>query len=509
MAVRGLDFVGEERRPGGEGPEVVIVGSGFAGLCMAVRLKAAGRHDFVVLEKADEVGGVWRENTYPGCACDVVSALYSYSFAPNPEWDWMFARQPDIHDYLKRVVRDYELGPHIRLGSEVVAYDFDESTDRWQVRTATGDVYHPRIVVSGVGQLHDPRIPDFPGRDRFAGHAFHSAEWDHSLDLRGARVAVIGTGSSAVQFAPAIAKSAAHLTVFQRTPYWIMPRVDRPVSAAMKWLYRTVPGAQKALRLSAYWGYESVIAGFMHPRLMKVMEWMARALLRLQVKDAELRAELTPDYTMGCKRILVSSDYYPMLQQPNVDLVTSGIAEFTETGIRTEDGVVHEVDVIVYGTGFAVRDRFESEHRIGRLGLSIQDAWRDGMSAYLGIAVAGFPNSFLMLGPNSGGGNQSLVFVIEAQSRYIVKCLELMDERQATRIEVRADIQRDLDRVLQSKLEGSVWVSGGCKSWYLDTNGRNHAAWPGTSISYWRATRRPDAAAFELSALDARMVGNP
>ncbi len=482
-----------------ETARVAIVGTGFSGLCMAIRLKEAGIDDFVILEKASEVGGTWRENTYPGCGCDVMSLMYSFSFAPNRRWTRMYARQPEILDYIRRIVDDYDLAPHIRFDSEVVAYDFDESDDRWTVRTSGGDAYRARIVVAGPGPLHKPSIPDFPGRERFTGTAFHSAEWDHSVDLAGKRVAVIGTGAGAVQFVPEIAKAAAHVDVFQRTAHWIVPKLDRPITPTEKRLFRTVPGSQKAYRGAIYWSHESLIAGFMHPRLMTVLERVARGLLRRQVPDPGLRAALTPDYTIGCKRILLSSNYYPALQRDDVDLVTARIDGFTETGIRTADGVERAADVVVYGTGFAIEDRFETDHIVGRGGLTIQEAWRGGMEAYLGTAVSGFPNFFLMMGPNSGGGNQSIVFVIEAQARYVLECLRMMDRQGATRIEVRAGTQREFNRRIHRKLERSVWNSGGCDSWYLDRTGRNRAAWPGSSVSYWLRTRHPDVGAFDLS----------
>ena len=485
-------------------PDVLVVGTGFAGLCMAIKLKEAGEENFVVLEKADRVGGTWRENTYPGCGCDVMSLMYSFSFAPNRKWTRMYARQPEILDYIERVVRDYDLAPHIRFGSEVISYEFDERTDRWRVETRSGSVYRPRIVVAGPGPLHKPSVPDLPGRKSFSGAAFHSAEWDHSVDLTGKRVAVVGTGASAVQFVPEVAKTAAQVDVFQRTPHWILPKLDRPITAGEKAVFNAVPGVQKAYRGAIYWSHESLIAGFLHPRLMTVLESAARGLLRRQVRDPELRATLTPDYTIGCKRILVSSNFYPALQRGNVDLVTSGISEVTERGIRTEDGTMHEADVIVYGTGFAVGDRFENEHIVGRRGLTIQRAWRDGMEAYLGVAVAGFPNFFLMMGPNSGGGNQSIVFVIEAQAHYVTRCLALMKRRDATRIEVRAGAQREFNRVVHRKLARSVWNSGGCDSWYLDSTGHNRAAWPGSSAAYWRRMRNPDDRHFELSSLAER-----
>lgn len=481
-----------------ETPDVLIVGTGFAGLGMAVKLLAAGQPDFVLLEKADGVGGTWRENTYPGCACDVTSMMYSYSFAPNRAWSRMYATQPEILDYIQRVVKDHDLEPHIRFNSEAVSYEFDESADRWHVRTRSGEEYHPRIVVLAHGALHVPNVPDFPGAERFKGPVFHSARWDHSVDLRGKRIVVIGTGSSAAQFVPEIARTAAHVDVFQRTAHWVLPKADRPLRRAEHRLFKALPVTQWLYRLVAYWTHEVPVLGFMNPRLLNVLEAAALRTLEKQVPDPELRARLTPDYRIGCKRILLTNDWFPALQRPNVELTTAAVEEFTEDGVRTVDGVLHEADVVILGTGFATDNRCATEHIVGAGGQTIQEAWRDGMTAYLGMTVAGFPNLFMMMGPNSGGGAQSILFVIEAQLHYVVQCLRLMKERRATRLEVRAEVQREFNTWLHGKLARSVWNSGGCHSWFLDHTGRNRQSWPGTGTGYWRATRRPDAGAFRL-----------
>ncbi|MFI9402396.1 flavin-containing monooxygenase [Nocardia sp. NPDC052316] len=485
-------------------PNVLIVGAGLAGVGMAIKLLEAGERNFVILEKADGVGGVWRENTYPGCGCDIMSMMYSYSFAPNTDWTRMYAPQPEILDYIRRVVKDYELEPYIRFQSEVVSYEFDATSDRWMVRTADGDEYRPRAVVAAHGALHVPNIPEFKGRDTFRGPVFHSAQWDHSVDLTGKRVAVIGTGSSGVQLVPQIADTAAHVEVFQRTPHWVLPKLDRPVTGLEQRLFKAFPGAMKIYRNAAFWLHEAPVAGYFHPRLNTLLKWMSLHQLKKQVPDPELRAKLTPSYTFGCKRILFSSDFYPALQRPDVSLVTEGIEEFTEAGIRTADGELHEADVVILGTGFATGNRCADEHIVGRDGLTIQEAWRDGMQAYYGMTVAGFPNFFLIMGPNSGGGAQSILFLIESQVRYIVKCLRMMEDRGSTRLEVRDEVQREFNTWLHGKLDRSVWVSGGCHSWFLDHTGRNRQSWPGTGTSYWRATREPKAEAFELSGAGQR-----
>ncbi|WP_169988220.1 NAD(P)/FAD-dependent oxidoreductase [Microbispora sp. H10836] len=482
-----------------ETPDVLIVGAGMAGLGMAIELLRAGMSDFVVLEKADGVGGTWRENTYPGCACDVASVMYSYSFAPSRKWSRMYARQPEILDYIGTVAKDHELEPFIRFGTEAVSYEFDEADDRWRVRTRSGQEYRPRIVVLAHGALHLPNIPDFPGMARFKGPIFHSALWDDSVELAGKRVAVIGTGASAVQFIPEIAGIAAHVDVYQRNAHWMLPKADRPFKTWEHRLFRTLPFTQWLYRNVAYWTHELPVLAFLNPRFVKILEVASRRMLDKQVPDPELRAKLTPRYKIGCKRILLSNDYYPALLRPDVDLVTDGVAEFTETGVRTASGEVREADVVILGTGFRTHNRCADIPITGRDGLTIQEAWRDGMTAYLGMTVAGMPNMFMIMGPNSGGGAQSILFVIESQLHYIVECLRMMKARRATRLEVRAEVQRRFNAWLHGKLNRSVWNTGGCHSWFLDHTGHNRHSWPGTGTSYWKATRRPDPRAFILS----------
>ncbi|MQA84040.1 MAG: SidA/IucD/PvdA family monooxygenase [Streptosporangiales bacterium] len=457
---------------------------------MAIELKRAGRYDFVVLEKAEEVGGTWWENTYPGCGCDIRSLLYSYSFEPKHDWSRMFAGQGEILDYLKGCADRYELWPYIRFGVEVTGVEFDDATESWQVFTADGETYPARAVVAGMGPLHQPRYPEIPGLERFRGTTFHSAQWDHGYDLAGKRVVVIGTGASAIQFVPRIADRVDHLTVFQRTPPWIVPQPDRRLSAAEHRLFRRFPSLQRAYRHLIYWEQEAMGLGFTRPRLIRSAQALARRHIRRQIPDPELRRKLTPDYTLGCKRVLVSSDYYPALTRPDVDLVTEPIAEVREHAVVTRDGTEYPVDAIIFGTGFHVTDKFDSAHIVGRNGYKIQDAWRDGMEAYLGVAVAGFPNLFLLLGPNSGLGHNSMVFMIEAQTRYILQCLETLDRSGGRSIEVRPDVQSTFNRRIQGRLKSAVWSAGGCVSWYLDENGVNRTIWPGSTVGYWLRTRR-------------------
>jgi cation diffusion facilitator CzcD-associated flavoprotein CzcO len=479
---------------------LVIIGSGFAGLGMAIQLKKAGYHDFVILEKDDDLGGTWRDNRYPGCACDVPSHMYSFSYELNPDWSRMFAPQEEIWAYLRRCADKYELTPHIRFGATVDALEWDDGARHWRVVLADGTELTPKAVVSGMGALHVPSLPSIPGAERFAGTVFHSARWDRTCDLAGKRVAVIGTGASAVQFVPEIAKDVESLRVFQRTPPWIQPKPDFVLPGWARGMFRYVPGVQRAFRDAIYWLLETRAVGFtIDPKLMAPQEKVARAHIARQVPDPVLRAKVTPDYTIGCKRILLSSDYYPALTRPNVDVVTEGIAEITETGLVTTDGTAHDVDVIVYGTGFKVTDALAEQHIVGRGGRKIQDAWADGIEAHHGITVAGFPNLFMLLGPNTGLGHNSVVFMIESQVQHVLSCLRLLSEEKAETIEVRPRAQRRFNDRIQRRLRKAVWNEGGCKSWYLDEHGVNRTIWPGFSFEYWAGTRRARRRDYDLS----------
>lgn len=469
--------------------DVIVIGAGFAGLCTAIMLRKNGIDNFVVLEKADEVGGTWRENTYPGAACDVMSLMYSFSFAPKADWTRGYARQPEILEYLRQVTETYDVRRSIRFGADVTSEAFDDERDLWTVSTASGDTFTGRIVVAGTGPLHIPNVPAIPGAESFAGRVFHSARWDHALDLAGKRVAVVGTGASAVQFIPHLAQRAAHLDVFQRTPSWVLPKLDRHITGIEQAAHRHVPGLRRVARAGIYFSHEALIGAFLDPKYMPAVRAVAKAHLRRQVRDPQLRAKLTPDYEVGCKRMVIDNRYYPALQRDNVSLVTTPIGAITPTGLRTSDGAEHPADVIVYGTGFTVTDN---------------DARRGGAEAYLGVAEHGRPNYFMLLGPNSGVGNQSIVFIIEAQTRYIVELVRTMRSREATRIEVKSHVQQQFNRNLQRKSAGTVWTSGGCSSWYLDAAGVNRAIWPGSTLSYWRATRSPDPHDFEFTRPEDR-----
>jgi cation diffusion facilitator CzcD-associated flavoprotein CzcO len=479
---------------------VVVVGTGFSGLGMAIQLKKAGRTDFVVLEKADDVGGTWRDNTYPGCACDIQSHMYSFSFEQNPDWTRSFSPQREIWDYLRRVTENYGVREHIRFGAELVSAHWDAEEKRWHLLARNGDEYVAKFVVSGIGALHIPRIPELPGLPDFKGRTFHSAGWDHSYDLRGKKVAVLGTGASSIQFVPQIANDVAELTLFQRTPPWIMPKPDHSMPAWTKRLFRAVPAAQRAYRNAIYWMLEARAIGFNgRPALMKAGEWIARRHMARQVKDPDLRRKLTPKYTMGCKRVLVSNDYYPALARDNVHVVTEGVTHVREHSVIAADGTEHEVDAIIFGTGFHVTDAFDSLDVIGLNRKNLAKQWQQhGMQTHKGITVSGFPNLFFLLGPNTGLGHNSVVFMIESQIRYVADAISMVERSHADALNVRPEVQDTFNEQVQRKLVKGVWTQGGCDSWYLDAMGVNRTVWPGYTWRYWLETRKVDPADFEL-----------
>ena len=477
--------------------EIAIVGAGFSGLGMAIRLKQEGRHDFVVLERADEVGGTWWHNTYPGCACDVPSHLYSYSFAPNPEWSRTYSRQPEILDYLGRCADRFALHPHLRLGTEVKGADWDEEEGRWHVETSRGTVT-ARILIAGMGPLHSPKVPDVPGLESFEGATFHSAEWNHEYDLSGKRVASIGTGASAIQYVPEIQKQVEQLHVFQRTAPWVMPHSTRPITRFEQRLYKRFPVLQRLARGGVYGSRELLVLGFAkNPRLMGLVERIARRHMSSQISDPELLERVTPDYTIGCKRILPSNKWYSTLAQPNVELVTSPIKEVRPGSIVGEDGVERPVDAIVFGTGFHVTDMPVAKQVRGRDGKLLDDNWHGSPQAHLGCTVPGFPNFFLMLGPNTGLGHSSMVYMIESQVAYVLDALRVMDERGAETLEVSRSVVERFNEQLQDQLEGTVWNTG-CASWYLDDTGRNATIWPDWTWRFRQRTARFEPADHEL-----------
>jgi cation diffusion facilitator CzcD-associated flavoprotein CzcO len=482
--------------------DVAIVGAGFSGLGTAIRLRREGVEDFVVLERHEDVGGTWWANTYPGCACDVPSHLYSFSFAPNPEWSQTYSPQREIRAYLRRCAEQFDLYRSIRLGTEVTAASWDDDAGRWTLETSAGPV-SARVLVAGMGSLTEPRIPDLPGLATFEGAMFHSARWDHGHDVTGERVAAVGTGASAIQFVPAIQPTVAALHVFQRTAPWVMPHTNRRITERERRLYRRLPALQKAVRAGVYGAREALVLGFVkHPRLMAVPERLARRHMREQVADPALRAKVRPDYAVGCKRILPSNDWYPALGKPNVELITSPIREVRPCSVVAADGSEREVDTIIFGTGFHVTDMPFGELVRGRDGQRLADVWEDSPRAHLGCTVAGFPNLFLLLGPNTGLGHSSMVYMIESQINHVIDALRVMRERGAAVAEVRPEVQAAYNRELDEKLAGTVWNTG-CSSWYLDASGRNAALWPDWTWRFRLRTRRFDPAQHMLRAADA------
>lgn len=482
-----------------EHSRLAILGAGFGGLGMAIRLLETGRHDFTIFEKAGGFGGTWRDNTYPGCACDIASHLYSFSFEQDPGWSRTYAPQPEILRYLERTAAKHRLDERVRFNTEIVRLDWDDARRRWTLTAADGGTFSADVVVAGVGGLHVPRVPAIPGLERFSGAAFHSARWRHDVDLAGKRVAVIGTGASAIQIIPAIAPAVAKLLVFQRTPPWVLPRHDRPVSRRAQWAFEKIPGAQRLWRALLYMDSEAIALGFtVWPWLLGSWQRQSLALLARHIQDPGLREALTPRYTMGCKRVLLSDDYYPALVRDNVEVSTARIHEIREHAIVTADGVERPVDVIVLATGFrAFNPATEIDIR-GRGGRRLADDWVDGPEAYNGLLVAGYPNLLLLMGPNSGLGHNSIVFMLEAQMRYVLSCLGLLESGRLPVIEVRTEVQRAFNETLRRRFRRTVWDAAGagarqpCTTWYRDARGRLSALWPGFSASYWWRLRRAD-----------------
>ncbi|MCK8671864.1 NAD(P)/FAD-dependent oxidoreductase [Rhodococcus sp. HM1] len=476
--------------------ETLIIGSGFAGLGAAIRLTRAGK-DFLVLERGTEVGGTWRDNTYPGAACDVPSNLYSYSFALNPDWTRSFSPQSEIQRYITGVADKYDVRRRTVFGCDVLGARWNPATFRWDVHTTTGD-YSAKVLVSAVGALCEPSLPDIPGIDSFDGEIFHSARWNHDADLTGKRVAVIGTGASAIQIVPAIAGRVEHLDVYQRTAPWILPRADREYTTVEHLAFKYVPGAQRLSRALQYLTRETQVVGLAKaPIFMKPLEFAARRHLRRQIPDPELRRKVTPNFRIGCKRMLISNNYYPALTRPNVDLVTDGIAEVRPDAVVTRDGTVRKVDAIVVATGFHVTDSPTFAGIVGKDGRSLAEVFDEtGMQGYKGSAVAGFPNLFFLVGPNTGLGHTSMVYMIESQLNYVVDAVETLDRHRIGTIEVRQEAQDEYNRKLQAALKNSVWNNGGCASWYLDKHGNNTTLWPGFTFEFRRLTKKFDLDAY-------------
>jgi cation diffusion facilitator CzcD-associated flavoprotein CzcO len=482
----------------GRDPSVVIIGAGFGGIGAAIELQRHGFRDLTILDAAPELGGTWFHNTYPGCACDVPSHLYSYSFEQRTHWSRLCSPQDEILAYLREVAREYGVDRLVEPNSEVTACTWSDTACRWTVETSDGRAYESDAVIVATGQLNSPAFPRLEGREDFAGHEFHTARWDHDYDLRGRRVAVIGTGASAVQAVPEIADQVERLYVFQRTGNWFLPRDTKPYSGAYRWMIDNVPGVQAFRRRFIYHRAESLTAMIRHPRTLgRLGHLQSAAFMRKQLKDPELRQRIWPDYTFGCKRILFSSDFLPALQRPNVEVVTDAIAGMTPAGIATADGTVREVDCVIYATGFRTTEFMFPMAITGADGVSLREAWADGAHAHLGISVPGFPSLFLMYGPNTNTSGGSIIVYGEAQARYIRQALQVVRERGAGGIAVRPAVEAVADRETQRRFEGTAWTR--CQSWYREEDGRIVANWPGYMREYEERTRVLDPAEYALT----------
>jgi cation diffusion facilitator CzcD-associated flavoprotein CzcO len=484
-------------------PTIAIIGAGAAGLCMAMRLKQAGRNQFTIFEKSDRVGGTWRDNRYPGAACDVPSHLYSFSFAPKHDWSRVFAQQPEIQRYFEDCAAKYDLGPHLRFNVEIASAEFDDVHHVWRLRTKAGEEIVASIVVCSMGQLNRPQTPELPGLKEFAGDTFHSARWRHELDLSGREVAVIGSAASAVQIVPRLAEQAKKLYVFQRSANWILPRKDREYGPLEQQAFAHLPGYARLYRNLCFWKCEARFLAFGKGTwLAKQLQKRARRHLKNQIADPRLRQLLTPDYPAGCKRVLISDDYYPSLLRPNVELVTEPIQSVTRDGLITADGSERGAEAIVFATGFETSHFLAPVDFVGRAGVRLREEWRDGAEAYLGLSVAGFPNLFPLYGPNTNLGHNSVLFMIECQVNYVLQCIAHMRRKNLACLEVNPGVHARFNDELQTKLQAVTW-STGCTSWYKTASGKVTNNWSGFATEYWWRTRRPDWRAFLATPLAA------
>ena len=479
---------------------IAIIGAGFSGIGAAVQLKKAGIHSFTMFERADEIGGTWRDNTYPGAACDVMSHVYALSFEPNPNWSRRFAEWHEIQAYLLGIVDKWKLREHLRLNTTIVAAHFDEAAGAWALTTDRGDAFSARVVLSGVGGLVDPAYPDIEGMDTFSGAMFHTARWNHDFDLHGKRVGVIGTGASAVQVVPSVAPDVAKLSVFQRTAAWCVPKFDRIYSVWVRRRLARFPFLLRLSRLFKYWLSE--ILGPIVFLDSKVLSWIGTRIsmwnLRRQVQDPELREKLTPNFQFGCKRVLVSDDYWAAFERDNVELVTDPIERVTPDGVKTKDGTVHPLDAIVLATGFKLGLANAPFPVTGRDGRTLHDAWRNGAVAYKGMTVSGFPNWFMMMGPNTGPGHTSVLVYTEAQIAHALQAIQKMMADDLKYVDIRQAVQDHYNQGIQKRMKHMVWGSG-CNSWYLSNDGENHSLYPGFAAEYVARTRRLKLTDYEVA----------
>jgi cation diffusion facilitator CzcD-associated flavoprotein CzcO len=487
--------------------DTIVVGAGFTGIGAAIKLTQAGVDDFVVLERSDRVGGTWRDNTYPGAACDVPSLLYSFSFVRNPSWSRAYSPADEICRHIEDLVGNSGLEPKIQFGVEVNGLEFDEDKGVWTLKTKGRKRFHARTVVMASGPLPDHKWPDIRRLDTYKGHKIHSANWDHDYDFTGKRVAVIGTGASSIQIVPELVKQAEFVKVFQRTPGWVLPRLDGTTPAAAKSLFTKVPAVQELARQALFWGHElAATAVVWDTPLTGLVARLGKAHLRSQVKDPWLRRQLTPDFRPGCKRMLISSDYYPALQRDNCKLIDWPIATISPVGIRTSDGIEHHLDCIVFATGYDVHLTGPPYPVTGIGGRSLNDEWADGAQAYKSINAHGYPNLFLMTGPNSGPGHNSLLVYVEGQLDYAVRGITTILGENLRYLDVRKDVQLRYNDNIQKRLTKTTWMSG-CTSWYLTADGFNASMYPGFATQYLRQMRDFRFSDYEAVEHDARVGG--
>lgn len=471
---------------------ILITGTGFSGVCAGIQLKKAGIHDFRILEKAGSAGGTWRDNHYPGAACDVKSNLYSFSFEPNPNWTREYSPQKEILDYTLHCIHKYGLDEHILYNWEVSEARYHENNSTWELTSRDCQKLSSNVVIFGNGPLHIPSLPDIEGIRDFKGEVFHSAQWNHDFDLKGKNVCVIGTGASAIQFVPEIQPIVQNLYLMQRSAAWVLPKADGPFTPMQHRLFDRLPVSQRLNRDLIYLFNELQVVGFVYDeRILKLGEQVGKWHIRKFIKDPALRKKLTPDYRLGCKRVLLSNNYYPALAQPNVDVVTDKIQRFTKDSVITADNKERKIDAIILGTGFHVSDSFQYYNVHGRGDVQLKEIFKDTPEAYYGTAVHGFPNMFLMLGPNTGLGHNSMIYMIESQMNYILDAIQKMKAQNIHSIEVKKDVQDTYNAEIQKKLENTIWSSG-CRSWYLSENGKNYTVWPGFTLEFRNRTKTID-----------------
>jgi cation diffusion facilitator CzcD-associated flavoprotein CzcO len=481
--------------------EVVIIGTGFAGIGMAVKLQQAGIHSFKLIERSDEVGGTWRDNTYPGCECDVQSHLYSFSFEPKTDWSKKYSSWHEIRDYIIAVTDKHNIRKKIQFNTHLEGACFDQDSGTWVVNLSDGSKSRARFVITAVGPLSNPAIPQITGKETFKGAVFHSAQWDHSVDLKGKKIAVIGTGASSIQFVPRIAENAQRLQLFQRSAPWILPKPDRKIYPIEKVLYKYLPGWRLAHRTFLYWVNEISLRGFLKEKswIRSFAEWAATRHIHHHIKDDELRKKLTPDFRFGCKRTLLSNEYYPALARENVAVIDAGIERITATGIIDKQGNAHDADVIIWGTGFKVDEPLMGVDITGLNGQNLNSVWKNnGFESYYGTTVSGFPNAFILAGPNTGIGHTSLVVMIEAQYNYIIDAINKIKQQEIKYIDVKESVQTQFCQSMQDKMVGTAWTSG-CNSWYLSDSGKNFAIWPDFTYNYIRQTRHINLTDYDVA----------